>query len=900
MAKTIEQLKAQGAEVKNATVVGENTATRVGTLFTDIVEYIEQATENGATTTNKLAPLAVTTEKIANGAVTTEKLADSVRQAIIYDVSSHNDGAFFESISALLSSSNLSTLIPTSVRHGGMTIRFIQGSEQSSDNKYVQYRLTAASFTTDVTAWQKDDFELLEARYKGYETIVKSASSAGNVTESLILFKNTTVKFTNNTSRTAIYPTLNNDNGESQHIGTIQKNGEKTITLNIDTTSIYYYNAGGGHTISVEVIEGYDEVIDNNKTEIAQADNHIELNKNNIDILYDICGGVLLFNDAMVMPIYDDGGTWYIGTGYSSYVLRCNKTSVYEFTANSNSKALVSFVKSIDAVSGGSIQYASEESRHVINIGETARYTAKDDAEYIVIAYKSSNNDRTPSSAKVEFLYDNLVRRFGTVTTKIDIASLKYLGFSDTGETYSNETIMTSRRYICAEDLPTIYQVGENAGIEIRFTQYGADLKIIYQSGWQQYQKGTSISPTKRENAKYFTISYRISGGQTYISNPVLPQNSIYSNQRLIEMQEVSFNSVDSYKHKNIFVDFMEEDTNYEITIYLQTSAYGYIHLMNLSRDLFMIRQMEIGISDVFKPYTFIVSSNAISPLLISTSDAINLKGISIKKTEIARRTSCIIDYAHLGYSAFYPYNTMAGYIGAIKAGFKGIVANVVETSDGVLMCYHDNDAVLTNDGGTTYVAFTGQEIREMTSAELHAYDAGLHKGSKFAGEKVPYLKDYLRLCSNNGIFVCLSIHPNLTQNGWQSLYTMLEECGLFGKVTIKSFNPFDTGNDYPNFEYLYSIFGDKIRYGYDCDMSQNAVDSFVNLNLGNAKKLIEATMTQISATPERVDYAVSQGLAVSFYEVYAYAGDFVKYVRRGATEITSDNFVTSGSWIYQ
>ena len=67
MAKTIEQLKAQGAQVKNATVVGENTATRVGTLFTDIVEYMEQVSADGA----------VTTSKIANGAVTTEKLADN-------------------------------------------------------------------------------------------------------------------------------------------------------------------------------------------------------------------------------------------------------------------------------------------------------------------------------------------------------------------------------------------------------------------------------------------------------------------------------------------------------------------------------------------------------------------------------------------------------------------------------------------------------------------------------------------------------------------------------------------------------------------------------------------------------------------------------------------------------
>ena len=60
----------------------------------------------------------------------------ATEQEIIYDVSAHNNGAVFESLQALLSSSNLSTFIPTSVRHGGMSIRFIQGS--GSDNKYVQ------------------------------------------------------------------------------------------------------------------------------------------------------------------------------------------------------------------------------------------------------------------------------------------------------------------------------------------------------------------------------------------------------------------------------------------------------------------------------------------------------------------------------------------------------------------------------------------------------------------------------------------------------------------------------------------------------------------------------------------------------------------------------------------
>ena len=95
-----------------------------------------------------------------NSGVWTKKATRlATEQEIIYDVSARNGGVVFESLSALLSSSNLSTLIPTSVRHGGMSIRFIQGSEQSSDNNYVQARLIAQSFTTNITKWQSVDEE---------------------------------------------------------------------------------------------------------------------------------------------------------------------------------------------------------------------------------------------------------------------------------------------------------------------------------------------------------------------------------------------------------------------------------------------------------------------------------------------------------------------------------------------------------------------------------------------------------------------------------------------------------------------------------------------------------------------------------------------------------------------
>lgn len=85
--------------------------------------------------------------------------AKAAEQAIIFDVSAHNNGAVFESLQALLSSSDLSTLIPESVRHGGMTIRLIQGSEQTSDNKYAQYFLTKDEWSASETDWQKMNLE---------------------------------------------------------------------------------------------------------------------------------------------------------------------------------------------------------------------------------------------------------------------------------------------------------------------------------------------------------------------------------------------------------------------------------------------------------------------------------------------------------------------------------------------------------------------------------------------------------------------------------------------------------------------------------------------------------------------------------------------------------------------
>mgnify|MGYP006327148067 FL=1 len=165
---TINEIKQQAEAVKNATQVGENTAERVGGALAGLAELAEQqnvelgkkfdkesVTQKSGDAEDKVMSQKATTTAIADE-TTRAKAAEA---ATIYDVSAHNNGAVFESLKALLSSSYLNTYIPVSFRHGGMIIRFIQGSVQSSDNYYVQYRFLLSTFTdyqfVNVNNWRE-------------------------------------------------------------------------------------------------------------------------------------------------------------------------------------------------------------------------------------------------------------------------------------------------------------------------------------------------------------------------------------------------------------------------------------------------------------------------------------------------------------------------------------------------------------------------------------------------------------------------------------------------------------------------------------------------------------------------------------------------------------------------
>ena len=79
------------------------------------------------------------------------KLNTKSQAGEVYDISATHSNTKYTDLAEALSGDN----VPVGVRRGGMSVKFVQ----SSDNKYVQYRLMSDTFNTTVANWQGVDNE---------------------------------------------------------------------------------------------------------------------------------------------------------------------------------------------------------------------------------------------------------------------------------------------------------------------------------------------------------------------------------------------------------------------------------------------------------------------------------------------------------------------------------------------------------------------------------------------------------------------------------------------------------------------------------------------------------------------------------------------------------------------
>jgi len=265
----------------------------------------------------------------------------------VYDISAnHPDGQGnptpYADLTAALA------YVPVDIRAGGMSVKFIQGTAQSSDNKYVQFRLMAQSFTTDTIQWQGVDV----TPTPGSRNLVESGGVFETMPETLLYATGVNLKDYNYSLAVGdkLFFHNNNESGITRVSIRLKVGSTTTIisTINISAGDDYIYTAESesniirvekntgteinmsiiNGTILKDFVTGEDRVIEGSTTNtigyiirkgqsvafINDGDNYVEV------VLKDNSNTTI----ATIGNIYADETKYYTAT-QDSTVLRINR-----------------------------------------------------------------------------------------------------------------------------------------------------------------------------------------------------------------------------------------------------------------------------------------------------------------------------------------------------------------------------------------------------------------------------------------------------------------------------------------------------------------------------------------------------------------------------------------------
>jgi len=112
---------------------------------------------------------------------------------------------------------------------------------------------------------------------------------------------------------------------------------------------------------------------------------------------------------------------------------------------------------------------------------------------------------------------------------------------------------------------------------------------------------------------------------------------------------------------------------------------------------------------------------------------------------------------AHRGASHDAPENTLAAFRLAWEQGADAIEGDFYLTSDGQIACVHDKSTKRVAPGEPELI------VEESTLSELRRLDVGRWKADRFAGERIPTLKEVLALVpEGKRIFVEIKSGPEI------------------------------------------------------------------------------------------------------------------------------------------
>ncbi|MFD2077533.1 Glycerophosphoryl diester phosphodiesterase [Actinopolymorpha cephalotaxi] len=101
---------------------------------------------------------------------------------------------------------------------------------------------------------------------------------------------------------------------------------------------------------------------------------------------------------------------------------------------------------------------------------------------------------------------------------------------------------------------------------------------------------------------------------------------------------------------------------------------------------------------------------------------------------------------AHRGASGDAPENTVAAFTAALDQDADFIETDVRRTADGELVLFHDGDLLRTTDAAQVFPERSPWRLRDFTLDELRRLDAGSWNDDRFAGQRIPTLREAIDL----------------------------------------------------------------------------------------------------------------------------------------------------------
>ncbi|WP_414721029.1 glycerophosphodiester phosphodiesterase [Streptomyces sp.] len=142
---------------------------------------------------------------------------------------------------------------------------------------------------------------------------------------------------------------------------------------------------------------------------------------------------------------------------------------------------------------------------------------------------------------------------------------------------------------------------------------------------------------------------------------------------------------------------------------------------------------------------------------------------------------------AHRGASAYAPENTLAAVDLADELGVGWVETDVQRSKDGELVVVHDAGLARTTDVEQRFPGRAPWKVKDFTAAEIATLDAGSWFGGRWAGARVPTLKEYLNRVDTHHQMLFLEIKkPELYPGIEADTLRVLDEEGWLDRHHVR------------------------------------------------------------------------------------------------------------------